>query len=152
MSRDLSSAAKCYGLYDEEKIVGFCAVLHQPHGVNKKIKRVSRIVILPDYQGIGLGYKFLCVIAKHYSSLGFDFSIVTSAKNFIKKLDKSNEWQLRRIGANKCSSTKSAIDYKRESMRSKCKTASFFYTKNSLHKILLSRFCTPLRFSFADLT
>lgn len=26
--------------------------------LNKKIKRVSRLVILPDYQGIGLGTKF----------------------------------------------------------------------------------------------
>jgi hypothetical protein len=29
----------CYGLYDEEKIVGFMGVLHQP-STNKKLKRV----------------------------------------------------------------------------------------------------------------
>lgn len=105
-------------------------VLHQPHGVNKKIKRCSRIVILPDYQGIGLGYKFLCVIAKHYTDAGYDFSIVTSAKNFIHKLNSSDKWELRRLGTNKCNSNKSSIDYNRKSMRSKCKTASFFYVKD----------------------
>lgn len=65
-----------------------------------------------------------------YSKCGFDVSIVTSAKNFIYKLDKSPKWELRRLGTNKCISNKSSIDYKRKSMRSKCKTASFFYIKN----------------------
>lgn len=117
-------------MYDENKIIGFIGVLHQPHGYNKKIKRVSRLVILPDYQGIGLGYKFLCEIAKIYHSQGYDVSIVTSAKNFIYKLNQSRKWQIRRLSTNKCSSNKSSIDYKRKSMRSKCKTASFFYVDN----------------------
>lgn len=130
MNHDISAACRCFGLYDQNKIVGFCAVLHQPHGINKKIKRVSRIVILPDYQGIGLGYKFLNVVADYYSKQGFDVSIVTSAKNFIQKLAHSDKWKMIRLSVNKCGSVNSKIDYKRSSMRSKCKTASFFYVKN----------------------
>ena len=129
LSNELASAARCFGLYDGDTMIGFCGVLHQPHGVNKKLKRCSRLVIKPDYQGIGLGYKFLNVIAEYYVHAGYDFSIVTSAKNFIHKLDKSNKWMCIRLSVNKCSSAKSAIDYKRASMRSKCKTASFMYKK-----------------------
>lgn len=103
------------------------AVLHQPHSVNKKIKRVSRMVILPEYQGIGLGYKFLCSIARKYKDEGYDFSIVTSAKNLMFKLNKSSDWVCIRYGANQCSSKKSSIDFKRKTIRSKCKTASFYY-------------------------
>ena len=102
-------------------------VLHQPHGVNRKLKRVSRMVILPDYQGIGIGYKFLCCVAELYCGFGYDFSIVTSAKNLIFKLAHSPKWTMSRLSYNKCSSTKNAIDYKRASMRNKCKTASFRY-------------------------
>lgn len=102
-------------------------VLHQPHGINKKLKRVSRMVILPDYQGIGIGYKFLCLVAQEYAKAGWDFSIVTSAKNLIIKLSRSPFWEMRRLSYNKCSSEKSAIDFKRASMRDKCKTASFMY-------------------------
>lgn len=125
MNTDLSSACRCFGIYDGETIVGFMGVLHQPHGVNKKIKRVSRLVILPDYQGIGIGYKFLCSVAKMYAKQGYTFSIVTSAKNLIVKLSKSQNWKMIRLSYNKCSSIKSSIDYKRASMRDKCKTASF---------------------------
>jgi GNAT superfamily N-acetyltransferase len=127
LNTDLSSACRCFGIYDGETIVGFMGVLHQPHGVNKKIKRVSRLVILPDYQGIGIGYKFLCSVAKMYAKQGYTFSIVTSAKNLIVKLSKSQNWKMIRLSYNKCSSVKSSIDYKRSSMRDKCKTASFFF-------------------------
>ena len=84
----------CYGLYDNEKIIGFIGILHQPHPINKKIKRVSRLVILPDYQGIGLGVKFLNEIAKIYTKKGFDFSIKTSAKNLIFALKNRKEWNV----------------------------------------------------------
>ena len=84
---------------------------------------------MPDYQGIGLGKKFLEIVAKYYTSLGFDFSIKTSAKNLIHSLQKSNDWCFASYGKSGCSSMASAIDYKRKSLRTDCKTASFFYKK-----------------------
>ena len=127
LNADLPSASVCYGLYDDESIIGFCAVLHQPHGKINNLKRCTRLVILPDYQGIGIGAKFLTFVAGIYASKGFEFSIVTSAKNMISSLNRSRNWQMIRYSVNKCSSNKSAIDYKRPSMRSNCKTASFMY-------------------------
>ena len=117
----------CYGLYDNEKIIGFIGVLHQPHPINKKIKRVSRLVILPDYQGIGLGVKFLNEIAKIYSKKGFDFSIKTSAKNLIFALKNRKEWILNDYGIGK--DTEKIMQCLRNKLRTKCKTASFFYKK-----------------------
>ena len=129
MNSDLPSAAICYGVYDDEKIIAFMAVMHQPHGVNKKIKRVCRLVVLPDYQGVGIATRFLKIIAKYYTKQGYDFSIVTSAKNLMYALNKSNDWLLQRYSAENCASKKSSIDYKRKSIRKNCKTASFFYKK-----------------------
>ena len=65
MNSDLPSAAICYGVYDNDKIIAFMGVLHQPHGINKKIKRVCRLVVLPDYQGIGIATRFLKIIAEY---------------------------------------------------------------------------------------
>lgn len=127
MNTEIAAASVCYGLYDRNTIVGFMAILHQPHGVNKKIKRVSRLVILPDYQGIGLGTKFLNVVAEMYKRKGYDFTIVTSAKNMIHALRQSDKWIMTRYSANNCASAKSAIDYHRSSLRSECKTGGFKY-------------------------
>ena len=127
LNTELASACRCFGVYDGDNIIGFMGVLHQPHGVNTRLKRVSRLVILPDYQGIGIGYKFLCAVAEMYKSQGWQFSIVTSAKNLIHKLYHSDAWQMIRVSYNRCSSVRLSIDYKRKSMRDKCKTASFKY-------------------------
>ena len=127
MNTELSAACRCFGVYDGDNIIAFMGVLHQPHGSNKKIKRVSRMVVLPDYQGVGIGYKFLNVIAKLYTDQGFMFTIVTSAKNLIMKLSKAPDWTMYRLGTSDCTSPKSRIDYNRSSARSLCKTAGFKY-------------------------
>ena len=105
-------------------------MLHQPHGKNKKIKRVSRLVILPDYQGIGLGTKFLDIVAQHYSDLGFDFTIVTSARNMIHALNNSDKWVMTRWNKERCDNKNSKIDYMRPSIR-KVKTGAFKWKKLS---------------------
>ena len=130
LNNDISHSCRCFGLYYNEEIVGFCVVLHQPHGRRKNLKRCSRIVILPDYQGIGLGTKFLETVARYYADNNYQFSIVTSAKNMIAALNKSKNWKMIRYSTNNCESEKSRIDYKRKSLRNNCKTASFFFVKH----------------------
>lgn len=107
-------------------------VLHQPHYINKKIKRVSRLVILPDYQGIGLGTRFLNQIAKYYINQGFDFTIVTSAKNLISSLRKRPEWCMYSYMKQKPVFKKtSRIDRLRQ-LRTDCYTAGFAYKKDKV--------------------
>jgi len=120
------SSCKCYGLYDDENIIGFLAVIHQPHPKNKKIKRVSRLVILPDYQGIGLGTKFLNKIAKMYVEKGYDFSIITSAKNLINSLRRSDKWCMYAYAKTKPESQTSSVGHK---VRDNCYTGRFMYKK-----------------------
>ena len=59
LNGELPSAAICYGVYDDDKIIAFMGVLHQPHGINKKIKRVFLFVVFSDYQGVGIATRFL---------------------------------------------------------------------------------------------
>ena len=66
---------------------------HYPHPKVRNLKMCSRLVILPDYQGIGLGIKFLTIIAERYKKQGFVFHIVTSAKNMIIGLNKNPKWR-----------------------------------------------------------
>lgn len=80
-------------MYNEHnEIVGFCAVLHRPHNKILNLKGIHRLVILPDYQGIGIGTKFLNIVAEYYAQQGFEISMVTSAKNMIGALYKSDKW------------------------------------------------------------
>jgi GNAT superfamily N-acetyltransferase len=85
------------------------------------------LVVLPDYQGIGIGTKFLIRIAEYYNKLGFDFSIVTSAKNLIRSLIKKKEFILTNYSTHKYGKTRHMVSLER-TVRKNCKTASFFYT------------------------
>ena len=128
MNSDLPTSSKTFGLYEKEKIIAFISVIHQPNK-NKKIKRVCRLVVLPDYQGIGIGTKFLIKIAEYYNELGFDFSIVTSAKNLIKSLIKKKEFILINYSARSHGRSPQPFVSLEKAMRTNCKTASFFYRK-----------------------
>ena len=66
-----------------------------PHPKVHNMRRCSRLVILPDYQGIGLGVKFLTVVAELYKKEGYDFRIVTTLKNFSKSLINSGKFLLK---------------------------------------------------------
>lgn len=122
LDNSLGNQAQCYGLYDNENIIGFIGIIHFPHPKNKKIKKVTRLVILPDYQGIGLGVKFLNEIAKIYSK-NYYFAITTSAKNLISALNKNENWYLTRCKKSEQSNSTHKIN---KSIRT-VKTASFYY-------------------------
>ena len=123
MSSDLSHSAQCYGVYDHEEIVAFIGVIHFPHPKNRKIKKVTRLVVLPDYQGIGLGVAFLNVVAEIYKD--YDFRITTSAKNLIHALNKHKNWRLENFGRHKLNA--SLKKEMRKTFRGHVKTASFIY-------------------------
>lgn len=115
-------------MYNEQnEIVGFCAVLHQPHNKILNLKRAHRIVILPDYQGIGLGTMFLNIVAEYITKQGNEFSIVTSAKNMIGALYKSDKWFC--TGYNKSNPNKGNIQ-DNETCRTDCLCGRFMYKTN----------------------
>lgn len=101
-------------------------MIHYPHPKNKKIKKVTRLVILPDYQGIGLGTRFLESVADLYPNN--DFMITTSAKNLIHALNKNKSWILKRHSIVKDTGTGMAA--LRKSGR-KVKTATFQHSKRT---------------------
>lgn len=125
LNGELNKTSRCYGVYDGNTIIAFMAVIHNPHPINPKIKRVHRLVVLPDYQGIGIGKKFLNIVAEKYRSDGWDFSITSSAKNLICALAKDKNWNCVRYSKSK--PTKSGAQSFKKTMRYTVKTATFFY-------------------------
>ena len=72
--------------------VAWCSIIHFPHPKVKNFKRIHRIVVKPDYQGIGLGGRFMSVISKDYIKEGWRIRLVTSSPSFIHGLSASKNW------------------------------------------------------------
>lgn len=98
LSHSHNNAASVYVAMINDEVAGFLSVLHLPHPKAKNIKKVHRLVILPDYQGAGFGIKFLNEVGKSYKNQDYRYTIVTSAPSLIVALKKSKEWVCKHYG------------------------------------------------------
>ena len=98
LSHSHNNAANVFIATVNDEIAGFISVLHFPHPKAKDLKKVHRLVILPDYQGAGIGLKLLNEVGKIYKQDKWRYTIVTSAPSLINALKKSNEWICVRMG------------------------------------------------------
>ena len=92
-----NNAANVFICMVNDEIAGFISILPQPCKT-KFLKRVHRLVILPDYQGAGFGIKFLEEIGQYYKEQKYRYTIVTSAPSLIYALKKSKNWMCKHYG------------------------------------------------------
>jgi ABC-type lipoprotein export system ATPase subunit/GNAT superfamily N-acetyltransferase len=109
LSHSHNNAANVYVALVNDQIAGFISVLHFPHPKVKNMKKVHRLVILPDYQGIGIGGVLLNHIGDVYMKTRQRFNITTSAPSLIYSLKKSNKWITTRLSRTKAQSTSSTV-------------------------------------------
>ena len=88
LNTSLNAASRCFEMTINGKPVAFMAVIHFPHPV-KCYKKVHRLVVLPDYQGLGLGRVFLNFIGQY---INFPFAITTSQPALIASLSRDANW------------------------------------------------------------
>jgi len=96
LNQNLNNSARQFVAYYQDQPCGFCAVLHFPHPRMKNTKRVMRLVVLPDYQGIGIGFKLLNFVGDLFNN--FRFRITTSTPALINSFQKSKSWRLQSKG------------------------------------------------------
>lgn len=93
LSESLNKSARCYLALWREQVVGFVAVLAYPSGTVKEAYREHRLVIHPDYQGLGFGPKLSEVVAKHYVDNGKRYFSKTSHPRLGEYRDQSVFWK-----------------------------------------------------------
>jgi len=60
--------------------------------------KVHRLVVLPDYQGVGIGMTILNWAGKYWSERNKTIGITSSILNLKKALMKNNSWFMKRQG------------------------------------------------------
>jgi GNAT superfamily N-acetyltransferase len=90
------NGAKFYTFYwvlnGVEILVGCAGVLFQISKVQES-KRLTRIVVLPEYQGLGFGSKIVNLISEYYTDLGFKVYSATYHPRLGKYRENSNLWE-----------------------------------------------------------
>jgi len=91
LSGELNPMARCYLALWNGEPVSFCAVLAVMGRRNHW--RVSRIVTLPDYQGIGIGMRVVEAVGDLHRGDGKRFSITASHPAVIGHCERSANWR-----------------------------------------------------------
>lgn len=93
LSGDLNKSANCYLATMKDIPIGFIAILALPSGSLHHAFREHRVVILPDYQGMGIGNKLSETIGQAYVNAGCRYFAKTSNPRMGEHRDKSSLWK-----------------------------------------------------------
>jgi len=91
LSGSLSTAARCYLAVWNDVPVGFCATVALLG--RKGRRRISRIVTLPDYQGVGIGMTMAESVARIHRREGHRINVTASHPALIAHCRRSPRWR-----------------------------------------------------------
>ncbi len=103
LTATLHRNAVCWGLWLEGVLVGFAGMLWRP--LNRRGRRVegrlgivgiSRCVVLPDYQGLGLAFVLMEAVASIYKGAGYAVNMYPAHPTFTRAFDRSKRWAMTR--------------------------------------------------------
>ena len=94
LTNDLNKAAACFVLFVDASPTAFAGMLHRPHPKTDDICGLSRVVTLPDFQGLGLAFILMETLASAYRAIGKRFHTYPAHPALIRSFDKSNKWAL----------------------------------------------------------
>ena len=114
LTEQLNKSAQCILFEWNDKPVGICCILNTPRNKMKEAMAISRIVILPDYQGLGLGSKLSSFIGSIYKQKGNRIFIKTANPALGEYFNKNiKEWKgTSNNGKGKTASSFDTLKYK----------------------------------------
>lgn len=91
LSGALATSARCYLATWQGEPVAFAATL--PMIAKRKHRRFTRIVTLPDYQGMGIGMRVVAAVASLHKEEGLRISVTSSHPALIRHCRHSPLWK-----------------------------------------------------------
>jgi GNAT superfamily N-acetyltransferase len=101
LSGGLAVGARCYLATWNDEPVTFCATL--PVITKRNHRRFTRIVTLPDYQGMGIGMRVVAAVAELHRAEGLRINVTSSHPALIRHCRNSPQW--RTVNVKKCGSS-----------------------------------------------
>jgi GNAT superfamily N-acetyltransferase len=94
LSHFLHNAAKCYIAFIGEEAVAFNCHIPFPHPKVKNIRMGHRLVVLPDYQGLGIGLAFDNWLGEKLYADGYRYHKTISHPGLIHAYLRSPRWRM----------------------------------------------------------
>jgi ABC-type lipoprotein export system ATPase subunit len=95
LTGDLHRSARCFALYANGHLASFAAALHRPHPKTRDIMGISRLVTLPDWQGLGLAMALVDALGAAYRATGRRLHTYPAHPALIRSFDRSRAWRIK---------------------------------------------------------
>ena len=89
LTAELHKGARCFGLFVGDRLAAFAGMLHRPHPRVKDIMGLSRLVTLPDWQGLGLALILSEKLAAAYKAIGKRYHTYPAHPALIRSFENS---------------------------------------------------------------
>lgn len=93
LSAEINKSARCFGAFIGDDLVGFTSYLHFPHAFTKNVKIGHRLVVLPDYQGLGIGGRLDDWLGQYLWERGFKYHNSVAHPAMIRYYAASPRWR-----------------------------------------------------------
>jgi hypothetical protein len=117
LSAEFNKAAKLYLIYWNDTLVAMNSVLPIPSGTVKHSYRTHRLVVLPDYQGLGIGTKINEFIAKYYIDNGNRYYLRTTHVRLIRHMRQNPRWLESKSSGKVCAENGGSMNFKYDTKR-----------------------------------
>lgn len=127
LSGSLHTAAKCFAAYVDDRPVAFTSYRHFPHHSVNDIKMGHRLVVLPDWQGLGIAARLEDWLGERLASEGFRYRNVVGHPDMIRLYARSPRWRESGVKRHKLGYTAKAVDRRSVSSSRQFSVRSFEY-------------------------
>lgn len=93
MTEEINKSATCFVFTWDNSVVGFVGVIPQPSGYFENAVRGTRTVVLPEFQGLGIGSKITEFVASIYKADGYRYFTKTVNPKLGIHRDNSHNWK-----------------------------------------------------------
>lgn len=93
LSAELSKSAQCFGVFAGDECVGFTSYMHFPHAKTRNIKMAHRTVVLPDWQGLGIGGRMAEWLGQYLYERGYRYHHSIAHPAVIAYCARSPRWR-----------------------------------------------------------
>lgn len=93
LTAELSQAARCFVLSADGRPAAFCAPMYRPHFRSFNRYGFSRVVTLPDWQGLGLAMALVERVASCFRAFGYECNNYPAHPSYIRSHERSANWK-----------------------------------------------------------
>lgn len=93
LDEKINKAARHYIAVWEGQVIGYLATMTMPSGTIKHAWRGHRVVVLPDFQGMGIGVRFIEAVAQIHLNEGHRFFSRSAHPRMHLYMDASPCWR-----------------------------------------------------------